>query len=46
MAESKPQTHQHPIGTLVILLVYGALFAAGWLALYFLVFVPRGPVTG
>ena len=35
---------EHPKGTLAICLIYGLLFAAGWLAFYFLVFLPRGPV--
>jgi hypothetical protein len=35
----------HPKGTLAIVGVYGLLFALGWLVLYFLVFVPRGPLT-
>ena len=35
----------HPKGTLAIVAVYGLLFAVGWLALYFLVFVPRGTLT-
>ena len=36
---------RHPIGTLVIVGVYGLLFALGWLAVYFLVFRARGAVT-
>jgi hypothetical protein len=32
----------HPKGTLAIVAVYGLLFALGWLAIYLLVFVPRG----
>ncbi len=32
----------HPVGTLAIVLVFGALFALGWLALYFGLFLPRG----
>ena len=32
----------HPTGTLAIVALYGLLFAAGWLALYFLEFLPRG----
>lgn len=32
----------HPKGTLAIVLVYGALFAAGWIALYLFTFLPRG----
>lgn len=36
---------QHPIGTLIIVIVYGALFALGWFALYFCLFLRRGPVS-
>ncbi len=32
----------HPKGTLAIVAVYALLFALGWLALYWWVFVPRG----
>lgn len=32
----------HPRGTLAIVVIYGLLFALGWLALYFVEFVPRG----
>lgn len=32
----------HPRGTLAIVIVYGLLFALGWMALYFLEFLPRG----
>jgi hypothetical protein len=42
MNEPEPR---HPIGTLAIVAIYGALFVAGWLAIYYLVFVPRGAVT-
>lgn len=33
---------EHPVGTLAIVLIFAALFALGWLALYFGIFVPRG----
>jgi hypothetical protein len=33
------------VGTLAIVGLYGLLFALGWLAVYLLVFVPRGRVT-
>lgn len=36
---------RHPIGTLAIVGLYGLLFAAGWLAIYFLIFRSRGAVT-
>jgi len=32
----------HPKGTLAIVLIYGALFALGWILLYFVEFIPRG----
>lgn len=32
----------HPRGTLFIVMLYGLLFALGWLFLYFVEFVPRG----
>ena len=35
----------HPIGTLVIIGLYGLLFAVGWVAVYLLLFLPRGRVT-
>jgi uncharacterized RDD family membrane protein YckC len=35
----------HPKGTLAVVLVYALLFALGWLALYFLVFIDRGAPT-
>lgn len=35
----------HPRGTLAILAVYGLVFGAAWLALYFLEFLSRGAPT-
>ena len=32
----------HPRGTLAIVAVFGLLFALGWLATYFLIFLGRG----
>lgn len=40
-----PHDRRHPVGTLAIVAVYGLLFVIGWLAIYYLVFVPRGAVT-
>jgi hypothetical protein len=34
----------HPRGTIAIIAIYGALFLVGWAVLYFLVYVPRGPM--
>jgi hypothetical protein len=33
---------ENPRGTLVIVLLFGLIFAAGWLAMYFWVFLGRG----
>lgn len=35
---------QHPRGTLAILIIYGLVFGAAWLLLYFGGFLPRGSV--
>jgi len=40
MAESNDVGH--PRGTLAIVFVFGALFAVGWLAVYFFLFISRG----
>ena len=45
MPDFDPTARRHPIGTLVIVALYGALFLAGWLAVYFYVYLSRGPVT-
>jgi hypothetical protein len=44
MTTNDPQGSDHPRGTLAVVAVYGLLFLAGWLALYFLTYKPRGPV--
>ena len=46
---SRPTNHadddpSHPIGTLVIVLIFALLFVLGWAAMFFLVFQPRGTV--
>ena len=38
----EPNDSEHPRGTLAIVVVFGALFALGWLAVYFFVFIARG----
>ena len=38
-------TSQHPKGTLFLLGLYALLFAAGWFAVYFLIYLRRGGVT-
>ena len=40
-----PGTARHPVGTLAIVGIYGLLFALGWLAVYFYVYLSRGAVT-
>ncbi len=45
MSDPHPEAHQHPIGTLVIVGIYGLLFAVGWLLVYVYVYLSRGPVT-
>ena len=42
--EDASGTGRHPKGTLAIVVVYGLLFAIGWLVLYFGVYLPRGGV--
>jgi hypothetical protein len=34
----------HPRGTLAVIGLYGALFLLGWLAIYFGLYLARGPV--
>ena len=41
----EPDLPEHPKGTLAIMAIFGLLFAAAWLLVYFCVFVPRGPVA-
>lgn len=36
----------HPRGTLVIVLIFGALFGMGWIALYFWRFLAMGAPHG
>jgi hypothetical protein len=45
MIHRHPEVQQHPIGTLVIVGLYGLLFAVGWLLVYVYVYLSRGPVT-
>ena len=37
-------SESHPRGTLAIIAIYAVLFVAGWAALYFLMYLRRGPV--
>jgi hypothetical protein len=40
-----PPLGAHPRGTLFLIALYGALSAAAWFAMYFLVYLRRGGVT-
>jgi hypothetical protein len=44
MSSADPEFHQHPVGTLAIVGVYGLLFVVGWLLVYVYVYLGRGPV--
>jgi hypothetical protein len=37
-----PEALEHPRGTLAIVIVFGLLFALGWLGVYLFVFLERG----
>jgi len=43
--EQKKILHSRPTGTLAVMVVYGAIMAAAWLALYFGRFLAHGPVN-
>jgi hypothetical protein len=46
MSEANRNSHdEHPRGTLALVAIYGLLLLLGWLAVYYLVYVPRGPLT-
>jgi hypothetical protein len=40
--EDRQQNIGHPRGTLAIVIVFGALFMLGWLAMYLYLFLERG----
>jgi hypothetical protein len=41
-ADTLPAVDEHPRGTLAIVVVFGLLFALGWLAVYVFLFLQRG----
>lgn len=41
-SDEVPGALDHPRGTLAIVLVFGLLFALGWVAVYLFVFLERG----
>ena len=43
--ERKRILHSPPFGTLAVMVVYGVIMAAAWLALYFGRFLTHGPVN-
>jgi hypothetical protein len=45
MPEDSPLPGGHPKGTLVLIGLYGLLFAAGWFAFYLFFYLRRGGVT-
>ncbi len=45
MNQRDPDFERHPRGTLALVGLYGLLFVVGWLAFFFLVYLPRGAVT-
>jgi hypothetical protein len=44
MTEPETPPGGHPRGTLAVIAVYALLFMAGWLAIYFFTYTPRGPL--
>lgn len=36
--------YEHPIGTLALVGIMGVLYAVGWAAFYFLLYLGRGPL--
>jgi hypothetical protein len=45
MPEPSGPLPEHPKGTLVLMVLYGAVFALCWFAVYFLIYLGRGGVT-
>ena len=45
MSDVEPRSSEHPRGTLALVGLFGAVFAAVWFAVYVFVYLPRGPVT-
>jgi len=41
-SDGLPDSHEHPRGTLAIVVVFGLLFALGWVAVYVFLFLERG----
>jgi hypothetical protein len=45
MTDKASEHTGHPRGTLLLVGLYGLLFAACWFATYFLIYLKRGAVT-
>ncbi len=45
MSDESGRMDGHPKGTLLLIGLYGVLFAVGWFAIYFLVYLRRGGMT-
>jgi hypothetical protein len=45
LKEEEKHLSASPRGTWVIMLIFGIVFTLAWLALYFGIFLPRGPVN-
>ena len=45
MSDQHADLGKHPRGTLALVGLYGLVFVIGWLAIFLLVYLPRGAVT-
>ena len=45
MSDQPPEVGKHPCGTMALVGLYGVLFVIGWLAIFLLIYLPRGAVT-
>ncbi|MDH5643539.1 MAG: hypothetical protein OEY63_04995 [Gemmatimonadota bacterium] len=44
MSEQEHDVGKHPKGTIAVIALYGVLFVLGWLAVFVLIYLPRGAV--
>ena len=45
MSDQQSDIGKHPRGTLALVGLYGLVFVIGWLAVFLLIYLPRGAVT-
>jgi len=45
MSDQHSDIGKHPRGTLALVGLYGLVFVIGWLAVFLLIYLPRGAVT-